>query len=447
MQRTNSLTVSRWRRFWEGPDPRLLEAGARIERAIARVRLVALALLGVIPAAATLRSGQMHDAAGLIIVAIALVCAAFAFRMTKAQRPWPRLGLALGMLDVTMVSAALSLYLVLNRPDMALNARITFPIYFLVIAASALRYDVRICVIVGGLAVLEYAAIVFASVSLRDVHAAAFEVGGYGRFEWTSQVNRVLLLTIATLLAVAVVQRTEFLLGEVQGAEQRLAELSRRLIAAQEDERQQLARELHDEMGQAMTALKLGLLALTRVDADQGRTQVAQCLEIVNDTMSRAREMALALRPSLLDDLGLESAIRWHADRLAPGAGFTVRVASTGQPASLSPDRKTACFRVAQEALTNAAKHAGAKHIDIELAMTEANFRLTIRDDGKGFDVAEGARHASTRHSMGLLGMRERVRLLGGEFRITSEPGAGTLVAVSLPNRPAGVSAPLRSPA
>jgi signal transduction histidine kinase len=246
------------------------------------------------------------------------------------------------------------------------------------------------------------------------------------------------------LLAIAVVQRTQYLLGEVQGAEQRLAELSRRLIAAQEDERQRLARELHDEMGQAMTALKLGLLALSRADANASRTQVAQCLEIVNDTMSRAREMALALRPSLLDDLGLESAIRWHADRLAPGAGFAVRVVAHGQPAALSAERKTACFRVAQEALTNAAKHAGATRVDIELTQTDEAFRLTIKDDGRGFDLSEGARQP-TGHGMGLLGMRERVRLLGGEFRITSSPGAGTQVAVSLSMTPDAPPAPRRS--
>jgi signal transduction histidine kinase len=351
------------------------EAGARGEVAVARIRLAAVLLLGLIPVSASLRSGEAQDLAGLAIFVLAALLAAVVIRAALSRR-WPRLGLVTGLLDVTLISVALGLYLVLGRPWMAVNSKVTFLIYFLAIAASALRYDQRLCVLVGGVAIAEYLAIVLAANAGWDVHGAAFNAGGYGRFEWSAQINRVFLLVIATLFAVAVVRRTHRLLVATGLYEQRLAELSRRLMAAQEEERGRLSRELHDELGQSMTALKLRLISLSRtVGSEELRAQVGTSLEIVQDAMARVRDLAQALRPPLLDDLGLETAIRWQAERLAKDAGFTVEVEARGLPPSPSSERTTACFRVAQEALTNIARHDAARHVHIDIMSADAELR------------------------------------------------------------------------
>ena len=149
--------------------------------------------------------------------------------------------------------------------------------------------------------------------------------------------------------------------------------------------------------------------------------------------MEAVRSMSLELRPSVLDDLGLAAALRWYADRQGRRAGLAVRVRTQLPTERLASDLETACFRVAQEAITNVARHAGAKRVEVDARAEDGTLDLTVRDDGTGFDVAAVRGGTTAEGSIGLDGMEERVRLLGGDFRIDSQPGTGTTVWARFP--------------
>jgi signal transduction histidine kinase len=155
--------------------------------------------------------------------------------------------------------------------------------------------------------------------------------------------------------------------------------------------------------------------------------------------MQSIRDLALDLRPSVLDDFGLPAALRWYVDRLARAASVEAHLAIEDVP-RLEPELETACFRVAQEALTNVARHARAKSVWLGLRYDGARLELSVRDDGTGFDVQAAHDRAGAGASMGLLGMRERVSLLGGELEITCPPAGGTELRVHFPLRRAGGS-------
>lgn len=216
-----------------------------------------------------------------------------------------------------------------------------------------------------------------------------------------------------------------------KGAEERLRELSRGLIEVQEEERRRLARELHDEVGQALTAIGLGLRAAARSRGDGGRRPIEECLDIVDGAIRQVRNLSLDLRPSMLDDLGLVSALRWLVDRQARLAGHRARFdADAGEDdGRLDQAVATAAFRVAQEALTNVARHARAARIAVRLRVRARGLALVVADDGAGFDpVATLARG----EGLGLLGMRERASLLGGRLAIRSTPGRGSVVRLTV---------------
>jgi PAS domain S-box-containing protein len=226
-------------------------------------------------------------------------------------------------------------------------------------------------------------------------------------------------------------KRTEEALREYS---ERLQSLSRQLLHAQETERRHLARELHDEIGQALTALKINLQALRRVIGAASVTfRLDESIGIVERTLGQVRNLSLALRPSMLDDLGLIAALRWYLDRQAQRAGFNVQLAMEPIDRPLDPDLETACFRLVQEALTNVVRHAYAKSVRVEMRLGDTDLELVIRDDGVGFDVAAARDRAARGASLGLLGMHERVTLLGGTFDIASSRGEGTTVRVRLP--------------
>jgi PAS domain S-box-containing protein len=228
---------------------------------------------------------------------------------------------------------------------------------------------------------------------------------------------------MANVLATAIEQRR--VAGELGDKREQLQTLSRKLIQAQEAERRAVARELHDELGQILTAIKLNLM---RRDTGQDET-----VSLVDGAIMRVRELAQDLRPPLLDELGLEASLRWYVEREAGRAGLEARLELVKLEKRPPSAVETTCFRVAQEALTNVIRHAQARRVEVELRADGDSFQLVVRDDGIGFDVAAARRHAAQGESQGLLGMQERVALVAGKLTIESAPGRGTRVRACLP--------------
>jgi signal transduction histidine kinase len=205
-----------------------------------------------------------------------------------------------------------------------------------------------------------------------------------------------------------------------------LRELSARLVRAQEDERRALSRELHDEAGQSFSAIMLETENLLDVErCAEARPRLESIRNLAQRGMAVTRNMALLLRPSMLDDFGLVPALNWQAKETTKRTGLRVQVwaAELGE---LPEEHKTCIYRVVQEALNNVARHAQASGVQVRVQRTEYGIDLTVQDDGTGFD-AERVR------GLGLLGMEERVRHLGGIFAIDSHPGRGTLLRINLP--------------
>jgi two-component system sensor histidine kinase UhpB len=233
-------------------------------------------------------------------------------------------------------------------------------------------------------------------------------------------------------------QRTQLALErlnrELEHSHERLRALSRRLLEVQEEERGRLARDLHDDIGQALTALKIQLESVPRTGAEPGpRSRIDECIETTRHTIERVRQLSLSLRPSQLDDLGLAAALRSHLDRQARVAGLVSHFDALEAPAELAADTETACFRVAQEAITNVLRHAQARNLWLHLAMVAGKLVLSVRDDGRGFDVESVRRRAGAAGSLGVLGMEERVALVGGSFELRSLPGKGTVMLATFP--------------
>jgi len=208
----------------------------------------------------------------------------------------------------------------------------------------------------------------------------------------------------------------------------------RRIVAAQEAERKRIARELHDETGQTLTAIGMalrGVATTVRQHAKGAAEQLRQLEGLVILSLDDLQRVIADLRPSHLDDLGLPAALRWYADSIQERVPVKVEVNIHGDPRPLLSPVKTAIFRIAQEAITNVAKHADASKAQVDLFFDEDQIRLLVRDDGRGFDLENLKR--SGRSTWGLLGMEERATLLDGEMRLISAPGRGTTVEVILP--------------
>jgi PAS domain S-box-containing protein len=217
---------------------------------------------------------------------------------------------------------------------------------------------------------------------------------------------------------------------DLEEAHRQLKILSRRRVKVQEEERRHLARELHDEIGQALTAAKINLQAATEEPEPAKSKRIHETAGILERLLSQVRQISLNLRPSMLDDLGLVPALRSLLDEQGRRASVAVRFSAKNMPDNLDPEIQTTCFRIAQEAITNAVRHASATQINVNLGGEDRTFRLQVRDDGKGFD-AESAQTQTI--GLGLLGMKERAALVGGRTRITSAPGKGTTVDATLP--------------
>jgi signal transduction histidine kinase len=223
-------------------------------------------------------------------------------------------------------------------------------------------------------------------------------------------------------------------LQEAQRRETLRGELLKRVVDAQEAERQRIARELHDETGQALTALGLGLRSIRLAEektSSKSADNLKRLREMVARTMNELQRLISDLRPSHIDDLGLPAALRWYANDLQTRAPLKVHVTVDGKLRPIPSPGKITLYRVAQEALTNVIKHSGADEADVRLQFGDKNVTLEVEDDGSGFDI-DMLRNPE-RPSWGLLGMEERASLLGGRFRISSQPGKGTRVEVTIP--------------
>jgi two-component system sensor histidine kinase UhpB len=221
----------------------------------------------------------------------------------------------------------------------------------------------------------------------------------------------------------------------LQTANRQLQALSGRVLEIQESERRYVARELHDEIGQALTAVKINLQSLLRQQADRPLASLENSIAIVDGALDQVRGMSLDLRPSQLDDLGLVAALRWYLDRQARMAGVMVGFNADTLSRRLDTVIETACFRIAQEAVTNALRHARAQCVWVELRLQEHGHELLllIRDNGGGFNVAAARDDATSGRSLGLLGMEERAGLAGGRLEIISAPDSGTEIRARFP--------------
>jgi len=250
------------------------------------------------------------------------------------------------------------------------------------------------------------------------------------------------MLTITVLLGIVIAgitvlrmtrleNRSEEERHRAEAAEQELRRLSRQLVQAQEAERKSISRELHDEVGQTLTALRMELRSLQelrtapKAEFDE---HVDGAKQLTEQSIRALKDMAMGLRPSMLDDLGLGSAVQWQARQFSKHTGIPVNVDVDGIPPGLPERHRTCVYRVVQEALTNSARHAHAKTIRVDVAAKSGQLSVAVKDDGVGFDPAQ-----VRGRGLGLIGMQERVMELGGELTLASQSLKGTAVLAKIP--------------
>jgi signal transduction histidine kinase len=206
-----------------------------------------------------------------------------------------------------------------------------------------------------------------------------------------------------------------------------LQELSAKLLRAQENERRTLARELHDEVGQSLSAILMEAdNAAAAEDFREAKEHLVAVRSLAEKTVNEVRDLALLLRPSMLDDFGLVPALNWHAREMTKRTGLNVVLSADEAADDLPDEHQTCIYRLVQEAVNNAARHANAHTVEVDVRRDPDRVRFSVRDDGSGFDPR-------TIRGLGILGMEERVRRLGGRFAIESQPGRGTSIAAELP--------------
>jgi signal transduction histidine kinase len=206
--------------------------------------------------------------------------------------------------------------------------------------------------------------------------------------------------------------------------------LSARLVEVQENERRSISRELHDEIGQALTGVLVEMANLSTLirarRVDELEPKADEIKKLVENSIRVVRNMALLLRPSMLDDLGLVPALQWQARELTKRSGVRIKVAAESVPEDLPEEYKTCIYRIVQEGLHNCIQHSGSRSVLVAVRQQSETLSLTIQDDGKGFNPQQ-------ERGMGLLGIEERVSHLGGAFSVDSEAGRGSVLRIVLP--------------
>jgi len=257
-------------------------------------------------------------------------------------------------------------------------------------------------------------------------------IGTVGEFEAMEDSG------VALLTAVLIYLFVRYSFGKLEQSERelkdqtvRLQTLSHKLIQIQENERRAIAQELHDEIGQALTGLKLSLEMLDRRSPESIRESIRGTLSRANDLISRIRHLSLNLRPVALDDLGLVPALLWHFERYSAQTGVQVDFRHHDLDGRrFAQGIETAAYRIIQEALTNVARHAGTNMVEVRIWVDQSVLHLHVEDRGTGFD----ANVLGWMSSSGLVGMHERASILGGVLTIDSQPGRGTRVVAELPS-------------
>jgi signal transduction histidine kinase len=299
-----------------------------------------------------------------------------------------------------------------------------------------------------GLAMIAFSAVAHVAIGVLVAHGvlhlAAREVDPMLMRNWVRMALSTSLLAVLLANVIDYVIRhveanaraTTRVLAELQVAYERLGKLHGRLEAAKEEERRFLAHELHDELGQSLTALKLRLQLGSQALAAPPNDGTPQALALIDQLIARVRRISVDLRPPLLDEVGLGPALRLYLEGQAALSKVPIDLeVQDVERARLAPDMEIACFRVVQESITNALRHAAAGHIQVRVIRTADHVSLAIHDDGRGFDPAAISGVDVAAH-LGIVGMRERVRARAGLFRLTSRPGAGTDVEIDLPVQP-----------
>ena len=220
---------------------------------------------------------------------------------------------------------------------------------------------------------------------------------------------------------------------KVREANDQLRFLSRQLFHVQEEERRHLARELHDEIGQTLTAAKINLKIIAPDVPAKVTGRLDDSIQLLDRLLRQVRELSLDLRPPLLDELGLVPTLRWLVDQQAQRAGLRVTFTANVDGLEIDPDVQTACFRVAQEAITNIIRHSGAKNVAVEVRCEAERLTLSVRDDGAGFDPAVIQQRTTQDFTLGLVSMKERALLVRGGFEVHSAPGQGTEIRAWFP--------------
>lgn len=278
---------------------------------------------------------------------------------------------------------------------------------------------------------------------IREVNQRQMEAGNqqvsnlFASFRRSLLILLVITLVCGLLLAAGSIYRILRLerlsarrFEEAEQARSTSRDLSARLIAVQESERRALSRELHDEVGQSLSALLLGIGNVAAVlppdTSPDARAQLQDLRRLAERTVATVRDMSLLLRPSMLDDLGLIPALQWQAREISRTKNLNVQVRSDTLPEELPDEYRTCIYRVVQEALHNCARHAKARNVRVNLRCTGRTLQLLIRDDGQGFAPER-------EKGVGLLGMEERVAYLHGSFHIDSQAGEGATITVELP--------------
>lgn len=257
-------------------------------------------------------------------------------------------------------------------------------------------------------------------------------------FWWAIGISTIAIIAIGIAYVLSLVIHQKKHIAEQQQQQEQLHRLSAHLQSVREEERLRIAREIHDELGQVLTVAKIyltvlqnNLLSGSTITGSDVRKRLDSAIAIIDDSISKVKDIAYELRPIVLDDLGLKEAIEWEAKKFQTSTGIHCTVQSAHQPVRIEKKRAAAIFRIFQEALTNVARHANATLVDIQVKQETDDLVLEITDNGKGIEESE----LQKVKSLGILGMKERALFLRGSISIGSLNGTGTRVMLTVPLR------------